>query len=481
MPNIYARSARSGKLYEVSIAGTQPTPEEQAYIEQRIDNIEGYGAVQAPLPTEEVDDASAAGNLISGFGRGFLTSFTELPGGIVGLGESVLGYEPGSTAIGEVAQDISDAGRSGVEYLLGESDGSVSTKTGEAFGSLASFLVPGTAAAKAAKLAGSGFKAQKVAGLTGAGAMGVGLQAKDQINRVAEQLAQGKEVDPDDFMNATMLGGAIGLTEILPLQRVLGDVLQILRKVPKGSQEAAIKTIAGRLKRATGTFAAEGSQEALAGIAQDLVEQNLYNPDANIGATAGDEFLYGGGAGATLSFLVDSIRGRQINKMDKAFTQLQDDLADESAETAEKAAFAAKSVQTGTALPGQPKLLSPPKTNEEIIEGSEQEADAKIKSLGLSPEEEAIASSQAARERTTGFAQVKLAALPQDEAARIRRNRIATGVDPDLDVSLDELQATIGQEAMYASTKSKSQICGASQVKIHAIKRALALTSMTAQ
>ena len=78
MPSIYARSARSGKLYEVSIAGTQPTPEEQAYIEQRIDNIEGFGAVEAPLPTEEVDDASAAGNLITGFGRGFLTSFTEL-------------------------------------------------------------------------------------------------------------------------------------------------------------------------------------------------------------------------------------------------------------------------------------------------------------------------------------------------------------------------------------------------------------------
>ena len=77
MPSIYARSARSGKLYEVSIAGTQPTPEEQAYIEQRIDNIEGFGAVEAPLPTEEVDDASAAGNLITGFGRGFLTSFTE--------------------------------------------------------------------------------------------------------------------------------------------------------------------------------------------------------------------------------------------------------------------------------------------------------------------------------------------------------------------------------------------------------------------
>ena len=79
MANIYARSARSGKVYSVDIAGTQPTPEEQAYIEQRIDDIEGYGPVtEAPVAPGEPE-----GNLISrsasAFGRDFLTSFTELP------------------------------------------------------------------------------------------------------------------------------------------------------------------------------------------------------------------------------------------------------------------------------------------------------------------------------------------------------------------------------------------------------------------
>ena len=455
MPSIYARSARSGKLYEVSIAGTQPTPEEQAYIEQRIDNIEGFGAVEAPLPTEEVDDASAAGNLITGFGRGFLTSFTELPQGIVGLGESVLGYEPGSTAVGETAQDISKAGRSGVEYILGQSDGSVSSKTGEAFGSLASFLVPGTAAAKGAKLANASLKAQKAAGLTAAGAMGVGLGSSEQINRVASQLSQGKEVSPEDFMSATKLGGLIGLSEIAPFSRILGDTLNILRKVPKGSQEEAIKRISGRLKRMVGTGIAEGSQEAIAGIAQDLVEQNLYNPEANIGATADEEFIYGGGAGAALQFIVDSIRGRQLNKMDTAFTQLKDDLAEESDEAAEKAAFAAKSVQSGETFQGEQKLLPSAKTDEEIEEGSEQEVDSKTKSLGLSPEEEAIASVQAARERTLGLAKVELSALPEDEAAIIRRKRITLGEDPDLDVDLNELQETIGQEAYVREYKKQ--------------------------
>jgi RNA-binding protein YhbY len=456
MPNIYARSARTGKLYSVNIAGTQPTPEEQSYIEQRIDNLEGFGATEAPLVETEAQDTGGAGELISGFGRGFLTSFTELPQGVVGLGESVFGYEPGSTAIGEAAQDISKAGREGVEYMLGQSDGSVSAKTGEAFGSLASFLVPGTAAAKAAKLAGAGLKAQKVSGLVGVGAMGTGLGASEQINRVANQLSQGKQVDPEDFINATRLGGVIGASEILPFQRVLGDVLQVLRKVPKQSQEEAIKTIGGRLKRALKTGTAEGLQEAAAGIAQDLVEQNLYNPEANIGATSDEEFMYGGGAGAALSFLVDSIRGRQLNKMDAKYNQLKDDLDDEAAETAEKAKFAANSLQSEKEFEGGQKLLAPPSAEEEVVEeGVPDITKRRLESLGTTPQEEAVASAQAARERTTGFSNVELVDLPMDEAAVIRRKRISTGQSPDEAVSLEELRSTIGEAAFVREYKKQ--------------------------
>ena len=142
----------------------------------------------------------------------------------------------------------------------------------------------------------------------------MGLGSSEQINRVANQLAQGNQVSDEDFIAATQLGGLIGASEILPLQRLLGDAINILRGAPQ-NQADAIKRIGGRLRCAvtTGTF--EGIQEATAGIAQDLVEQNLYNPDANIGATADEEFLYGGGAGATLSFLLDNIRGRQLNKL----------------------------------------------------------------------------------------------------------------------------------------------------------------------
>ena len=46
----------------------------------------------------------------------------------MGSVEANLGYVPGSTNIGEAAQNISEAGREGVEYLLGESQGTTAEK-----------------------------------------------------------------------------------------------------------------------------------------------------------------------------------------------------------------------------------------------------------------------------------------------------------------------------------------------------------------
>ena len=459
MANIYARSARSGKVYSVDIAGTQPTPEEQAYIEQRIDDIEGYGPVtEAPVAPGEPE-----GNLISrsasAFGRDFLTSFTELPAGLVGSVEANLGYVPGSTNIGEAAQNISEAGREGVEYLLGESQGTTAEKYFGALGSLASFLVPGTAAAKVAKVAGAGQKVQRASALGGGAAMGSALGSKDAINRVANQLAQGKDVSDEDFITATQLGGLIGLSEILPLQRVMGDAIRILRKVPAENQEEAVKAIGKRLRRAvtTGTF--EGIQEAGAGIAQDLVEKNLYNPEANIGATADEEFIYGGSAGATLSFLVDSIRGRQLNKLDKANRQLAEDLADEGAETAEKAKNAADSLRTDSELgDGQPILLAAP--TQEVADEVDEVPDVtkqRLESLGLNPEEETQLAAQAARERTTGFATIPLDQLPEQEAAAVRTARIRRGAtDPDAPADINEVREFVG-EAAYAREFKKQK------------------------
>ena len=460
MPNIYAKSARSGRTYSVNIAGIEPTPEEQAYIEQRIDNIEGFGAVEAPAPVEE---EGLEGNLISrsakAFGRDFLTSITQLPQGSVGLAESALGYVPGSTAIGEVAQDVSEAGREGVEYMLGQSQGTPEEKFSGALGSIASFFVPGTLAAKGAQVAGAGLKAQRLAGLSGAGAAGSALGANEPIMRVADAISKGKEVSPEDFITATRLGGVIGLSEILPLQRVMGDFINLLRRVPAGSQEEAIKKVGGRIKRALGTGVAEGTQELLAGIAQDFVERGYIDPEAEIGGTASDEFIYGGSAGAALSLLVDTIRGRQLNKIDNASKQLDEDLLEESAETAEKAKFGSNSLQSGQVFEGEQKLLPSPKVTEELGEETiPDNTKNRLESLGLTSEEETLLASQSAREKNLAFFDIEIADLPADEAAIIQQRRMATGKDLDKAVSLDELQSIVGQEAYVREYKKQKPI-----------------------
>jgi hypothetical protein len=141
---IYATSKRSGKTYPVSIAGNSPTPAEQAEINAYVDRVEGVGTTQAPL----VDSESGSGNLIdfgqgiaSGFGRGF----ADIPGGIASLLSAGLSYIPGDQgeeAIEDFGQGITDAARSGIDYLIGTPNDSVASKSGQALGSLASFLVP---------------------------------------------------------------------------------------------------------------------------------------------------------------------------------------------------------------------------------------------------------------------------------------------------------------------------------------------------
>ena len=191
----------SGRSYRVNISGDTPTEEEQARINEYVANKEAEAArflsafqdqpveetPEESLPLEDDKGDSAIGGFFRGVGRGFVGSFAELPQGIVGLGESLLGEEAGTTRVGEVAQDLTGMGRDATEYLFGPSDGEVSDKAGEAIGSIASFFVPGTLAAKGAKTLGALAKGQRRAAVAGGAGFGAGLGASEQVNRIAEK------------------------------------------------------------------------------------------------------------------------------------------------------------------------------------------------------------------------------------------------------------------------------------------------------
>ena len=70
---------------------------------------------------------------------------------------------------------------------------------------------------------------------------------------------------------ATALGAVVGLSELIPIK-----VLGALRK---DVDDSVVKQILGRVKRAGIAGGAEGAQEMAAGIAQNLIEKGVYNPE----------------------------------------------------------------------------------------------------------------------------------------------------------------------------------------------------------
>ncbi len=194
-------------------------------------------------------------------------------------------------------------------------------KTFNAFGSILGFAGAAGAAGVASIVAGpaSGLAAL---GITGAFAGGTG--ADEAYERAIKGKATEQQID-----EATTLGFGIGLTELIaPLRAIRGlkKIMGMEKAVPNrgltatSTEEIRKRTIDGASadtlaknigvdpkpfrsfgKRVAATAGLEGSQEAVAAIAQNAVEKYLYNPDTPlVDSQAFEEGLYGGGAGAML-------------------------------------------------------------------------------------------------------------------------------------------------------------------------------------
>ena len=94
----------------------------------------------------------------------------------------------------------------------------------------------------------------------------------------------GEEVGGGAETISELIGGVIGITEVLPIAGILG-------KFPKRSMTPDIKE---RIMSALRAGTEEGAQEALAGIAQDLTARGLYSDKLPIGESILDEFTIGG-------------------------------------------------------------------------------------------------------------------------------------------------------------------------------------------
>ena len=464
MSTINVRSNLTGRVYPILIAGDTPTNSEDKYIQNYVNSQDG---ALIGVPPEDKEEETLIGNPLdfvqSGIGS-FIKGYTDIPGGIASIGEGVgekVGADvaPGESGIGKSAQDFSRGAAKTLSKTFDFNE-SVMSKAGQAFGSIGSFLAGGFAVKSGLLLAKAAPKVAQYAGFGTVAAQGAAIQSQDQMNRIANFLEKGGVIDGSQKADAVLLSALLGTSEALPfvaLSKSLGASLRILKKVDKKDIDKAVKTIGGRIKRSLITGGVEGGQEAIAGYTQDLIEQNIYNPNVIPGQSAYDDAVYGGGAAGALNLILDSIRGRKINNYERKQTQLDEDALEEGREGAEKLKNAEEYLKTqqakqvsllegpGLGLPAPDTDIIAPTGNEAVDITNQSVADAQTNQKIKNTEE----TLQAARETRTSFKPVKIEDLPQDEAFKIRKQRIELGKSIPVDdpATLEEIQEVIGEEA----------------------------------
>ena len=177
------------------------------------------------------------------------------------------------------------------------------TKLAEGAGSLIGF---GGAAFAGRKLAAQGIVSDKVGRFGVPGAIAVPMGMGEQVDRLEESRALGETPGRVAEKVAILTGGAIGMSELAPIER-------LFRSIPKSALKnpTVQELISTRLKSAAATGTAEAFQEAGAGIAQNLTARGLYSEEIPIFDSALEEFTIGGILGASADLFVNSLANRR--------------------------------------------------------------------------------------------------------------------------------------------------------------------------
>jgi len=258
---------------------------------------------------EDLDETTVAGQaaeFVKAIPRGAASLALDVPTGIVSLFD-----------IGDDSETLK--GLRGLEKSLREDSilaadpryaDTFVTKLGEGVGSFGPFLGAGLAGRALAKAGTVGARTGAY-GIPAALAIPTGMAAQaDRINIAREM---GEDVGALTETGATLLGGAIGLTEILP-------VASFLKKVPKSAvrNPTTRQQIETALKRFGSGALQEGGQEVFASLAQDLTARGLYSDELPIGESVFDEFTIGGIIGGTANLVVKSMGDKKGVKAEYA-------------------------------------------------------------------------------------------------------------------------------------------------------------------
>ena len=261
---VYRITGPDGSRYKVN--GPEDATEAQviSYVQRQLAEEERL----AELEPDFIDQ-------IEEFGKG-------IPAGAIGLFESAalggaaLLDDENEEAARQIILDAAASARSPFSADEG-SEEAVGRKFGEALGSFAGLgataLVP-------------------YVGLPAAAAVASGAGAGE-----ARERARAGGATYDERATATGLGALVGLSELIPLGK--------LKALRDGIGENTLDLVVDRIKRAGVAAGYEGAQEAAAGIAQNLIEQGIYNPEQGTFTDTGEAFGYGAGVGGLVQGLLD--------------------------------------------------------------------------------------------------------------------------------------------------------------------------------
>jgi len=244
----------------------------------------------------------------------------------------------------------------------------LASKLGAGLGSVATYAMPG-GIAKALGASATGVAARTAGvGLAVAGGAGEQAQRMQQERELGKEITAGQEI-------AGLIGGAgIGATEMLPINRLFSKVtpetgsalLNIFSRLDKRSPLAGSVSddIMRLTKGAVTQGAAEGLQEGLAGIGQNIVSNVAYDADIEIGESFMDDLMVGGGVGAIADVIVDAMGGRRT-VANKLYRDKEEKLRRQRIDrfTADQAEEIRKQREEDAAKRGQPApsvLMLPP-------------------------------------------------------------------------------------------------------------------------
>ena len=312
--------------------GTKVSSFERAQRDLAIAEERRAEAASIPAPEPEPEDTGIMSNLRRGFQAGAVGT-----GEMAALGLATLLDEEKELAARSRIQSIADS----VSPKAGGED-DISYKIGQTFGSIAGFAAPIAATAALAPAA----IPTTVAG-TGIGALlGVSAAAGE-----ASERARAAGATEEERTRAVRQAAPVGILEVAPLGRFMRSVdVPLINKLIEQLGPETVETIGQRVTSAAVTGGAEGAQEATSEIVQNLVEQG-YNPERDLFGGTGESALYGGGAGATIQFLVDAFtNSRKTGPATPPVTAAEEEVRVTAAEEEARALLAEELPKTGGAL-----------------------------------------------------------------------------------------------------------------------------------